>query len=198
MQHPLNTAEFPGYSRPEVINSKKMILWLFIVTIVMLFAAFTSAYIVRKADGEWLLFSLPSIFAYSTAVILLSSITMQWAYTLVKKGLIEKAKPLVAITFVLGLTFLYIQYIGWGELVDMNVFLGGDSSNPAGSFVYILSGVHAFHLVTGLIYILIVFSMLFSGKITKEKSLQFDLCTIYWHFLDLLWIYLFVFLLVNN
>jgi cytochrome c oxidase subunit 3 len=187
-----------NYSRPEIINSQKMILWLFIVTIVMLFAAFTSAYIVRKADGEWLLFSLPSIFAYSTGVILLSSMTMQWAYTLLKKGLIAKAKPLVAVTFVLGLTFLYIQYIGWGELVDMNVFLGGDSSNPAGSFVYILSGVHAFHLVTGLIYILIVFSMLFSGKITKEKSLQFELCTIYWHFLDLLWIYLFVFLLVNN
>jgi cytochrome c oxidase subunit 3 len=198
MQQSTNTAELPGYSRSEVINSKKMILWLFIVTIVMLFAAFTSAYIVRKADGEWLLFSLPSIFTYSTAVILLSSVTMQWAYTLIKKGLIEKAKPLVAATFVLGLTFLYIQYIGWGELVDMNVFLGGDSSNPAGSFVYILSGVHAFHLVTGLIYILIVFSMLFSGKITKEKSLQFELCSTYWHFLDLLWIYLFVFLLVNN
>ena len=198
MQLPIDTSELSGYSRPEVINSKKMILWLFIVTIVMLFAAFTSAYIVRKADGEWLLFSLPSIFTYSTAVILLSSVTMQWAYTLVKKGLIEKAKPLVAATFVLGLVFLYIQYIGWGQLVDMNVFLGGDSSNPAGSFVYILSGVHAFHLVTGLIYILIVFSMLFSGKITKGKSLQFELCTTYWHFLDLLWIYLFVFLLVNN
>lgn len=198
MQQSINSAPVTGYSRPEVINSKKMILWLFIVTIVMLFAAFTSAYIVRKADGEWLLFSLPSIFAYSTAAILLSSITMQWAYTLVKKGLIEKAKPLVAVTFVLGLIFLYVQYIGWGQLVDMNVFLGGDSSNPAGSFVYILSGVHAFHLVTGLIYILIVFAMLFSGKITKEKSLQFELCTTYWHFLDLLWIYLFVFLLVNN
>lgn len=198
MQQPIDTAEFPGYARPEVVNSKKMILWLFIVTIIMLFAAFTSAYIVRKADGEWLLFSLPSIFAYSTGLILLSSVTMQWAYTLVKKGLIEKAKPLVAATFVLGLSFLYVQYIGWGELVDMNVFLGGDSSNPAGSFVYILSGVHAFHLVSGLIYILIVFSMLFSGKITKEKSLQFELCTTYWHFLDLLWIYLFVFLLVNN
>jgi cytochrome c oxidase subunit 3 len=187
-----------SYTRPEIVNSKKMILWLFIVTIVMLFAAFTSAYIVRKADGEWLLFSLPSIFAYSTGVILLSSITMQWAYTFVKKGMLEKAKPLVAVTFVLGLVFLYIQYIGWGKLVEMNVFLGGDSSNPAGSFVYILSGVHAFHLVTGLIYILIVFAMLFSGKITKENSLQFELCTIYWHFLDLLWIYLFVFLLVNN
>ena len=188
----------PGYSRPEIINSKKMILWLFIVTIVMLFAAFTSAYIVRKADGEWLLFSLPSIFAYSTAIILLSSVTMQWAYVSLKKGLVERTKLLVSATFVLGLVFLYVQILGWEQLVEMNVFLGGSSSNPSGSFVYILSGVHAFHLVTGLIYILIVFSMLFSGKINKEKSLQFELCTTYWHFLDLLWIYLFVFLLVNN
>ncbi len=198
MQQPINSPELPGYTRPEIVNSKVMILGLFIVTSIMLFAAFTSAYIVRKADGEWLLFSLPAIFAYSTAIILLSSVTMQWAYTLVKKGDINKAKPVLAVTFVLGLAFLYVQYLGWGELVDMNVFLGGDSSNPAGSFVYILSGVHAFHLVTGLIYILIVLAMLFSGKITKEKSLQFSLCTIYWHFLDLLWIYLFVFLLVNN
>jgi cytochrome c oxidase subunit III len=188
-----------NYSRPEVVNSKKMILWLFIVTIVMLFAAFTSAYIVRKADGEWLLFSLPSIFAYSTGIILLSSITMQWAYSLLKKDQVQQAKVLVAATFALGFAFLCIQYVGlFDVLVSMNVFLGGASSNPAGSFVYVLLGVHAFHLVTGLIYILIVLSLLFKGKITKEKSLQFELCTTYWHFLDLLWIYLFVFLLVNN
>ncbi len=188
-----------NYSRPEVINSKKMILWLFIVTIVMLFAAFTSAYIVRKADGEWLLFSLPAVFAYSTGMIMLSSVTMQWAYRLLKKDQVQKAKVFVGLTFLLGFAFLCVQYVGlFDVLVSMNVFLGGESSNPAGSFVYILLGVHAFHLVTGLIYILIVLSMLFKGQITKEKSLQFELCTTYWHFLDLLWIYLFVFLLVNN
>ncbi|MBC7488471.1 MAG: cytochrome c oxidase subunit 3 [Cytophagaceae bacterium] len=188
-----------NYSRPEVINSKKMILWLFIVTIVMLFAAFTSAYIVRKADGEWLLFSLPAVFAYSTGIIMLSSVTMQWAYRLLKKDQVQKAKVFVGLTFLLGFAFLCVQYVGlFDVLVSMNVFLGGESSNPAGSFVYILLGVHAFHLVTGLIYILIVLSMLFKGQITKEKSLQFELCTTYWHFLDLLWIYLFVFLLVNN
>jgi cytochrome c oxidase subunit 3 len=198
MHSPSESTQFPGYARPEVVNSKKMILWLFIVTIVMLFAAFTSAYIVRKADGEWLLFSLPSIFSFSTAIILLSSVTMQWGYSTLKKGETTKTKWLVGATFVLGIAFLYVQVLGWGQLVDMNVFLGGSSSNPAGSFVYILSGVHAFHLVTGLIYILIVLSMLFSGKISQEKTLQFELCTTYWHFLDLLWIYLFVFLLVNN
>jgi cytochrome c oxidase subunit 3 len=198
MAHPLDTADISSYKRPEVINSKKMILWLFIVTIVMLFAAFTSAYIVRKADGEWLIFSLPSVFTYSTAIILLSSVTLQLAYTSLKNGILDRAKLLLGFTFILGLGFLYAQYVGWGELVNMNVFLGGDSSNPSGSFVYILSGVHAFHLLTGLIYIGIVFSMLFSGKITQQKSLQFELCTTYWHFLDLLWIYLFVFLLVNN
>jgi len=188
-----------NHSRPEIVNSKKMILWLFIVTIVMLFAAFTSAYIVRKADGEWLLFSFPPIFTYTTGIILLSSITMQWAYSLVKSGQIQKAKPLVALTFMLGLAFLVVQYIGlFDVLFGMNVFLGGDSSNPAGSFVYLLLLVHAFHLVTGLIYIAIVFAKLYGGKITAEKSLQFELCTTYWHFLDLLWIYLFVFLLVNN
>lgn len=188
----------PEEQKPFAINSKKFILWLFMVTIVMVFASLTSAYIVRKADGEWLLFSLPSIFTISTVFILLSSVTIQAAYTLLKRGQLYASKIALTLTLALGLVFLYTQLQGWAALVADNVYFGGATSNPAGSFVYVLSGLHAFHLGTGLIYILIVLFMLFKGKINQEKSLQFELCTTYWHFLDLLWIYLFVFLMVNN
>jgi cytochrome c oxidase subunit III len=193
-----NTMVMPEGSKPFAINSKKFILWLFMVTIVMVFAALTSAYIVRKADGEWLLFTLPSVFTVSTVIILLSSVSMQFAYTMLKKGQEMMSKLLLAITLVLGVVFLYTQLQGWSALVDANVFFGGASSNPAGSFAYVLSGLHAFHLGTGLIYMVIVLSMLLGGKISAKNSLQFELCTTYWHFLDLLWIYLFVFLMVNN
>jgi cytochrome c oxidase subunit III len=193
-----NTLLMQDESMPVVVNSKKFILWLFLVTIVMVFAALTSAYIVRKADGEWLMFSLPSIFTISTGIILLSSVSIQLSYSLLKKGNEAASKLALLVTLLLGVAFLYTQLQGWSALVADNVYFGGASSNPAGSFVYVLSGLHAFHLVTGLIYILIVYFMFLSGKINKEKSLQFELCTTYWHFLDLLWIYLFVFLQVNN
>jgi len=192
------TMVVPEEPKTFAIEPKKFILWLFIVTIVMVFAALTSAYIVRKADGEWLMFSLPSIFTISTGFILLSSVTMQAAYTMLKKGQLLVSKLLLLVTLGLGLAFLYTQLQGWAALVDDHVFFGGASSNPGGSFVYVLSGLHAFHLGTGLIYILIVLYMFLVGKIDAKKSLQFELCTTYWHFLDLLWIYLFVFLMVNN
>jgi cytochrome c oxidase subunit III len=193
-----NTMVMPENSKPFAINSKKFILWLFMVTIVMVFAALTSAYIVRKADGEWLLFTLPSVFTVSTVIILVSSVSIQLAYAMLKKGQLWMSKLLLAVTLMLGFAFLYTQLQGWSALVDAKVFFGGAASNPAGSFAYVLSGLHGFHLGTGLIYMLIVLGMLFKGKISVKNSLQFELCTTYWHFLDLLWIYLFVFLMVNN
>jgi cytochrome c oxidase subunit 3 len=192
-----NDINFESNSR-VVIHSKKLILWLFMVTIVMIFAALTSAYIVRKADGEWLLFQLPVIFTYSTFIILASSVTLQLGYVSLKKGDQKKSIIYLATTLVLGIAFLYTQLKGWGALVDDNVFFGGSSSNPSGSFVYVLSGLHAFHLVTGLIYLIVVLILGAQNKLSKENSLQYELCTTYWHFLDLLWIYLFVFLMYNN
>ncbi|MGN6647975.1 MAG: cytochrome c oxidase subunit 3 [Cytophaga sp.] len=180
------------------VHPKKFLLWLFIVTIIMLFAAFTSAYLVRSTDGDWLKFDLPPMFTMSTAVILLSSVTMQVAYWAAKNNNTSRINMALIATIVLGIVFLYMQVKGWGQLVDENVYLGGRYSNPAGSFVYILSGLHGFHLITGLIYLLIVLYSSASGKVSSLNLLQIEMCTTYWHFLDLLWIYLFVFLLVNN
>jgi len=180
------------------VDPKKFLLWLFIVTIIMMFAALTSAYLVRSSDGDWLEFDLPPMFMASTAVIILSSITMQIAYWFAKTNKTNMLIAAMSVTTILGLAFLYLQVKGWGQLVDEKIFLGGRYSNPAGSFVYVISGFHGFHIISGLIYLLIVLYSSIRGKVKSNNLLQIEMCTTYWHFLDLLWIYLFVFLQFNN
>jgi cytochrome c oxidase subunit 3 len=180
------------------MNPKKFALWLFIVTIIMLFGAFTSAYIVRAAEGNWLEFDLPNIFWISTVVMLISSATMHWAYASARKDELDKLKLAITITFILGLVFLFMQIKGWGALIDIGVFFGGNQSNPAGSFVYVLSFLHALHLIGGLVVLIFSLVAAYNYKIHAKSLLQIEMCATYWHFLDLLWVYLFVFLLLNN
>ncbi|MFN8415280.1 MAG: cytochrome c oxidase subunit 3 [Cytophagaceae bacterium] len=180
------------------VNPKKFLLWLFVVTIIMFFAALTSAYLVRSSDGDWLHFELPTMFWVSSGVILLSSLTMQLGYFAAAKSNVSGVITWVAATLVLGIAFLFLQVEGWGQLYQNKIYLGGQYSNPAGSFVYLLSFLHGFHLVTGLVYLIIVLVSAINKNVHAGKLLQIELCTTYWHFLDLLWIYLFVFLQVNN
>lgn len=177
------------------MNPKKFALWLFMVSVVMIFASLTSAYIVRQAEGNWYIFDLPLVFYISSVVIVLSSITMHWAVLEAKKDNFNMLRLAMSITAVLGVTFLALQYYGWVELVGINVYFVG---NPSGSFVYVLTGLHGLHLVSGVIFILWVFSLSLKYRIHSKNLLSLDLCATYWHFLDGLWIYLFVFLLLNR
>jgi cytochrome c oxidase subunit 3 len=184
----------PKEALQTAMHPKKFVLWLFIVSIIMFFAAFTSAYIVRRADGNWLLFDLPSLFYWSTGVILLSSLTMQYAYRAAKKDEIGQVKTGLVLTFFLGLVFLVMQVKAWGQLVDIGVFLGGSQSNPAGSFIYIISGAHWLHIVAGLVFVFFTLIHAFRYKVHAKSLLRISLCNTFWHFLDLLWVYLFLFL----
>ncbi|MGV3557543.1 cytochrome c oxidase subunit 3 [Larkinella arboricola] len=177
------------------MNPKKFILWLFVVSIVMLFAAMTSAYLVRRAEGNWLEFEIPSIFWYSTVVLLISSASMHWAYKAAKKDDFGVLRTAISITFAFGLAFLVMQFLGWQDLVAQNVFFVG---NPAGSFMYVFTGLHAFHLISGLIIILFALRAAFKLKIHAKNLNQIEICATYWHFLDVLWVYLFGFLLYFN
>jgi cytochrome c oxidase subunit 3 len=181
--------------KPMSMHPKKFALWLFMVTVIMIFAALTSAYIVRQADGNWLIFDLPDLFFVTTAIILISSGTMHWAYLSVKKDNLEGAKLAMAITTILGVGFLIGQYLAWGELVKNNVYLVG---NPSGSFVYVISGLHGLHIVGGVIFLLIVLISIVKLKVHSKNILKIEMCATYWHFLDGLWLYLFVFLLLNR
>ncbi len=173
------------------MNPRKFILWLFIVSIIMLFAAMTSAYLVRRAEGNWLEYTIPPVFSYSSIVLVLSSLTMHWAYLAAKKDNFGNLKIAITITFALGIAFLYMQFQGWVALVDQKVFFVG---NPAGSFMYIFTGLHGFHLISGLI--ILVFALVAAFRLTiHAKSLnQLEIAATYWHFLDVLWLYLFFFL----
>jgi cytochrome c oxidase subunit 3 len=180
---------------PRSVNPKIFTMWLFIVSIVMLFAAFTSAYLVRKAEGNWVEFKLPDLFYYSTGVLVASSISMHAALLAAKKDQFNALRLSISITFVLGLLFLIMQYYGWAQLVEMNVYFVG---NPSGSFVYVFSGLHGLHLISGLIVLLVALVAAFRLKINAKALTQIKICSTYWHFLDALWVYLFIFLLINN
>ena len=177
------------------MNPRKFLLWLGIVSIIMMFAAFTSAYLVRRAEGNWLEFGVPLIFTYSTIVLLLSSISMHYAYWAAKKDFFAQLRIAISVTFVLGIIFLVMQFLGWKELVKNNVFLVG---NPSGSFFYVLSGLHGLHIISALIVLIFALTAAFKLKIHAKQLNQIELCVTYWHFLDLLWLYLFVFILYNN
>ncbi|MHA4737632.1 cytochrome c oxidase subunit 3 [Dyadobacter sp. MSC1_007] len=177
------------------MDPKKFILWLFLVSIIMLFASQSSAYLVRRAEGNWLEFEMPKIFWYSSAVLLISSMAMQWAYFSAKKDQFNQLKIAISITFVLGLAFLWMQFEGWKQLVAMNVYFVG---NPSGSFFYVFTGLHGFHIITGLIVLLFALIAAFRLNVHAKNLRRIQICATYWHFLDILWLYLFVFLLTFN
>ncbi|GGK67390.1 cytochrome oxidase subunit III [Rufibacter glacialis] len=180
------------------VNPLKFMLILMIVSIVMMFAAFTSAYIVRREEGNWLEFDLPNVLLINTVVLFLSSVFMQWAYVSAKRDNLKNLKIALILTIAAGFAFLAGQWQGWGELVQNNVFFGGSTANPSGSFLYVLTGVHAFHLITGLIFLIIVVISAFRYRVHSKNLARIELCNIYWHFLGALWIYLYVFLVLNH
>jgi len=182
-------------SKPLAMHPKKFALWIFIASVLMIFAALTSAYIVRQADGNWMMFDLPESFWITSAIILASSGTMHWAYLAAKKDNLAGTKLAISITTVLGLAFLIGQYVAWGDLVKRNVYLVG---NPSGSFVYVLSGLHGLHIAGGVIFLLVVLVATFRFRVHAKSLDQIEMCATYWHFLDGLWLYLFVFLLLNR
>jgi cytochrome c oxidase subunit 3 len=177
------------------VNAKKFALWLFIVSICMLFAGLTSAYIVKKSDGRWLQFDMPDMFLYSTLVLVLSSIAMHWTYLKAKDNSLKAVKIGITATAAIAVVFFYMQYLSWVKLVAQDVFLVG---NPSGSFVYIFSGLHLAHLIGGLVFLLVVFLDTMNYKVHSKSMLAIEMCTTYWHFLGGLWIYLYLFLVMNN
>jgi len=183
-------------STQPAMHPKKFMLWLFIVSIVMVFAAMTSAYVVRQAEGVWLYFNLPPIFYVSTVIILSSSLTMHWAYLQAQKDRVGGVKLGMILTTLLGFLFLVTQWQGWQELRSIGVFFSGEEANASGSFFYVLSGLHGAHIVSGIIYLLIILGATFQYQIHSKSLVRLQMCATFWHFLDALWIYLFFFLLL--
>ncbi len=174
-----------------VIPTPKVVLWISIASMVMLFAGLTSAYIVRRAEGNWNVFEIPTLFYLSTFLILLSSFFMQWAVMASRNGQSSTIRITLLVTLGLGLGFIFVQFLAWNMLVNQGIFLVG---NPSGSFLYVISGLHVLHLVGAILYLMYVITKAIRDKISRENYLAVQLCATYWHFLGGLWIYLFVFL----
>lgn len=180
------------------MHPKKFIMWLIIVSIVMIFASLTSAYMVKRGEGNWLQFQLPAVFYLSSVVIVASSITMQLAYWAASKDNFGLLKGSMVLTAVLGLVFTYMQVQGWGEMVDYGVYFGGKTANAAGSFVYVFTGLHIAHLLVAIGFVLYMLISTFQLKVHATRLAGIEICTTFWHFLGGLWIYLFIFLLYNQ
>ncbi|MCE3279402.1 MAG: cytochrome oxidase subunit [Bacteroidetes bacterium] len=192
METVLSQSEEKRITREKVA---KPMLYLGMGSMVMLFAAFTSAYVVRQQKGDWLLFEMPQIFYISTAVILLSSVTMNWALSSAKNNDLKNIKLASLITLLLGVAFVVCQWLGWTILYDQKIVFAGKYSNASGSFFYVLTLMHLLHLFGGMIALSVVWIKSIQGKYNSENLMGVRLCAIFWHFLDLLWIYLFLFLL---
>jgi cytochrome c oxidase subunit 3 len=195
----MNTTELLPEKEPGTgTHPLRFLLWLMMVSITMIFAAYTSAYIVRREEGNWLEFDLPSRLLITTIILALSSATVQWAYFSARKDEIRRVQIGLGLTFALGVAFLVGQWNVWADLVRNKIFFGGVDSNPSGSFLYVLTGVHAFHLITGLIFLLVVLRKSLNYQVHSRQMLSIGNVTIYWHFLGALWLYLYLFLLLNH
>jgi cytochrome c oxidase subunit 3 len=175
-------------------KSAKALLWIGIVSMIMFWAGLTSAYIVRQNAGNWLLFNVPEMFIVSTAVIVLSSIVFLFVQSAVKKNNTKGVIWGTLTTLILGFVFMACQYRGWGDLFDHGVVLGGKYSNPSGSFFILFVLAHWAHLLGGIISLIVVLINSLRKKYTAENALGIELCGLYWHFLSVLWVYLFLFL----
>ena len=176
-------------------KAAKPMLWISMASMSMVFAGLTSAFLVRKAEGNWLDFDYPTAFYVSTLLIILSSISIHWAKRKVRNNQITQANFFMVITFLLGVSFAISQYLGWGDLYQRGIFFTGPASNASGSFVYVITLLHLVHLAGGLITLLFTGVKLSMNKYSAENMLGLELCAIFWHFLDFLWVYLFLFFL---
>ena len=177
-------------SQRKRIHPYKFTLWVAMGSIVMMFAGLTSAYIVKSNQPKWIMLDLPVIFSYSTAVIILSSITIQVALKEFKERKMSMYRNMLALTFALGVLFVVMQFLGFQQLWGSGVTLRGAGAAP---FMYVIFGLHALHVVGGVIALLVIFLKAFSRYNRNYDPVSIEVVSTYWHFVDALWIYLYIF-----
>jgi len=169
-------------TEPQRIHPHRFIMWVAIGSIVMMFAGMTSAYIVKKNQGNWLAIELPVLFWYSTAVIVVSSLTMLLAQKAIQSGKNSSYRA-----------FVTLQWLGFKDLELRGIALIGAQSNSASSFLFVITGLHMFHVIGGVIALIVVVLRAFWVKTSETGVVPVQIVATYWHFVDILWIYLFIF-----
>ena len=178
----------------EIKNTTyKQLLWIGMASITLFFAGLTSAVIVRSSESGWQEITMPKYFWFSTVIIILGSLLLILSKKMVKRG--KNPADYIFLTFVCGVIFAICQFKGWSELVDQGKFFVGEGSSPASSFLYVITFAHLIHVIGGLISVFVTYTKSVNLKYSKKNYLGIELTSIYWHFLDILWLYLFAFLL---
>ena len=184
-----------GTEKEKKARAKKMMLWFGIVSLLMSFAGWTSAFVVSSSREDWLDgFKLPSSFTISVVLIIISSITLILAKRALKSGNRSQTTLFLLLTLVFGVGFIVSQLMGFQQIIELGYNFTGPTSNITMSYIYIIAAVHILHVVVGLICLLVVIYNHFKQKYNAENMLGFELAANFWHFVDLLWLYLFLFL----
>jgi len=176
------------------LHPQKVLLWVGMVSIVMLFAALSSALIVRQGEGNWNYFAMPWVFWLTSGIVLLSSGTMYLAVKATRNGNLSTQITWLWVSALLGIAFIVGQFTGWVYLAESGIYF---RDNPSNSFLIILTGLHGLHLIGGIIAIIFVLVKTLLFKYKRGETLGIELCSTYWHFMGVLWIYLFLFLLYH-
>ncbi len=189
----------PLSKTPMQDNAKKFVLWAAIGSICMFFIGLSSALIVKRiaddASGTWMHFVTPKIFFVSTVLIMLSSGTLLFAKRFYSQGNQSAYKMSMLLTSILGTGFIVCQYLGWKALVQIGVYVGGATANASGSFFYVISGAHALHIVGGLFPLYYLTFKSYTKSLPEQPQNTLQMMSIYWHFVDVLWLYLFALLI---
>lgn len=174
-------------------KSAKPMLWISMISMVMFFAGLTSAYVISMNRDDWVSFDLPQSFYVSTILIVSSSITLFLSQRFLKQKKRQLSLILLVVTLLLGIGFVWQQYVGFNQLKSIGLFFTGPESTVSTSFIIGITFMHVLHLFAGLVVLLVVIYNHFKYKYKPDDMLGFELGAIFWHFVDLLWIYLFFF-----
>lgn len=192
--------QLPDNIQPKGVHPQRFALWIGMASLTMLFAALTSAYIVRYEAGNWTEFQIPRAFFISAVLLLVSSGTIWWAVKSFKTGNLANYRLALSLTFTLSLAFCASQYIGWKALQNIGIYIEG---NPSGSFLYVISFIHVAHVAVGMLLLSGTYIRSFTVFKNEKnwvlwhqdsnKNVRIELLATYWHFVDFLWLYLLAF-----
>ncbi len=184
-----------GSEEEKTNRAKKNMLWFGIISLTMSFAGLTSAYVVSKERPDWIsTFEIPQAFYISLALIIASSMTIHFALKAIRKQQNSLGLFLLVATFILGVLFVVFQFVGFSEIIQNGYNFTGPTSSITTSFIYLVVLLHVAHVFAGLISLLVIIYNHYKLKYENGKTLGVELAATFWHFVDVVWIYLFLFL----
>lgn len=184
-----------GTEKEKIGRAKKTMLWFAMISMTMTFAGLTSAYVVSSSRPDWLKdYELPPMLLWSTIIIAISSVTIHFAKKAIQRGAGKQGMMLLVSSLVLGLAFVILQWQGFSYMVsELGYNFTGPTSNVVISFMYILFSLHLVHLFSGIIVLVIIIYNHYKQRYGNGQTLGLELGVMFWHFLDFLWVYLFLF-----